>query len=347
MSHPAHFHLFKNVIPLLEDDGHRVYVAIKTKDVLEDLVIKAGYSYYNLMPKPHRGSRFGIAFDLLVRDIRLSAYVLRKRIDLLTGSTPEVAHVSWLLRRKSVNLGEDDLSAVPSFGKAVGGTLQCMLAPDSCDTGRFEDRTVHYAGFQKLAYLHPCRFTPDRAVVRKYFSPDTPYFILRFAKLRAYHDIDKAVHGIDTEVASRMISLLLPHGRVFISSERPLEPQFEQYRLNIDPSDMHHVLAFASMYIGDSQSMAVEAAMLGVPGLRMNDFVGKIGVLRELDERYSLSFGVSPANPEILLEKIAEYLFVPDLRGVFLKRRDAMLADKVDVAAFIAGFIGNYHAMNK
>ena len=43
------------------------------------------------------------------------------------------------------------------------------------------------------------------------------------------------------------------------------------------------------MYIGDSQSMAIEAALLGTPGIRFNDFNNKIGHLNELKNVYKLS----------------------------------------------------------
>ena len=89
-----------------------------------------------------------------------------------------------------------------------------------------------------------------------------------------------------------MIDILAPHGTIYITSERPLEPQFEQYRIRINPLDMHHVMAFASLYIGDSQTMAAEAGVLGVPFVRFNDFVGRIGYLRELEDTYHLGFGV-------------------------------------------------------
>ena len=55
---------------------------------------------------------------------------------------------------------------------------------------------------------------------------------------------------------------------------------------------MHHVMAFASLYIGDSQTMAAEAGVLGVPFVRFNDFVGRIGYLRELEDIYHLGFGI-------------------------------------------------------
>lgn len=51
-------------------------------------------------------------------------------------------------------------------------------------------------------------------------------------------------------------------------------------------------VAFASLYIGDSQTMAAEAGVLGVPFVRFNDFVGRIGSLRELEDVYELGYGI-------------------------------------------------------
>ena len=165
---------------------------------------------------------------------------------------------------------------------------------------------------------------------------------MRFAKLNAHHD--NGVSGITTEVAQHLIDMLSPHGRIYITSERELEPQFEQYRLQINPLDIHHVMAFATLYIGDSQSMAVEAAMLGVPSLRFNDFVGakKIGVMEELEHVYGLTYGISSHEPENLYAKIEELMAMPNLREEWQKRRAKMLAEKIDVTAFLTWFIEKY-----
>ncbi len=61
---------------------------------------------------------------------------------------------------------------------------------------------------------------------------------------------------------------------------------------------MHHVLSFASLLICDSQSMSVEAAMLGVPSLRYSSFSGRISVLEELEHQYGLTYGINPEHPE-------------------------------------------------
>ena len=342
LSHPAHFHLYKNIAKNLMADGHKVFVLIKTKDILEDLLKQSGLPYYNILKEAHRQSKLGILMDMLVRDWRMLRFVRKYKIDLLTGSTVEVAQVGWLTRKYRVNTGEDDMCVVPLFQKMGGPFVQTILSPISCDNWKLEPKSVKYAGFHKLAYLHPKQFSPDKRMVEKYFPADKPYFILRFAQLKAYHDIASNAHGINTEIAQHLIDMLLPYGDVYITSERELEPQFEKYRLNINPLDIHHVLAFAKMYIGDSQSMAVESAMLGTPGVRFNDFAGKIGVLEELERKYELTCAVPSSKPQLLYEKVNEWLEKPDLGLVFRTRRQRMLSEKIDVTAFFTWFIENY-----
>jgi len=148
----------------------------------------------------------------------------------------------------------------------------------------------------------------------------------------------------------------------YITSERPLESQFEKYRIKINPLDMHHVMAFASLYIGDSQTMAAEAGVLGVPFVRFNDFVGRIGYLRELEDKYELGYGihasvlpadspirrndgsVQPSGVDALYKRVEALVNMDaaERRKVWAERQKQMLADKVDCAKFLTWFIENY-----
>ncbi len=344
LSHPAHFHLYKNVAKNLMNDGHQVFILIKTKDILEDLLRDAGLPYYNILRVPHRKNKLGILLDMLLRDWRIMCFSIKHRIDLLTGSTPEVAHVSWLLRKKSINTGEDDMAVVPAFAKVAGPFIQSMLSPVVCDNAGIESMTIHYSSYQELAYLHPNHFKAEAGVVEKYgIQIDKPYFILRFASLNAHHDT--GIKGINTDIAQHLVDMLNPHGTIYITSERPLEPQFEQYRIHINPLDMHHVMAFASLYIGDSQTMAAEAGVLGVPFVRYNDFVGRIGYLRELEDVYVLGYGFKASeagSPERMYSIVDKLLSMPNLKDEWKLRRQRMLADKIDYAKFLTWFIENY-----
>jgi uncharacterized protein len=190
--------------------------------------------------------------------------------------------------------------------------------------------------------LLPCYFKPDRAILSALKIGEEPLFILRFSSLGAHHNVGKT--GITAELALRIIERLSLHGRVYITSERPLEQELEPYRIRIKPEDMHHTLAFATLYIGDSQTMTAEAAVMGTPALRFNDFVGKLGYLEELEHRYGLTYGVPTDQPELLLKKIDELLAMPNLKAEWERRRQKMLADKIDVTAFMVWFLENYPA---
>lgn len=348
LSHPAHFHLYKIVAKNLIDDGNQVLFVIKSKDILETLLQNAGLPYVNINQHAHRGSKLGILWDMLMRDLRLVRLCRKHKIDLITGSTPEVAHVSWLLRIHGVNTGEDDAAVVPAFGKVTAPFIQCLVVPVPCDTGAMERNTTHYPGYHELAYLHPNHFTPNEEVVRAYgIDTKSPYFILRFASLNAHHD--DGIKGINTAIAQKLIDILAPHGTIYITSERPLEPQFEQYRIRINPLDMHHVMAFASLYVGDSQTMAAEAGVLGTPFVRFNDFVGRIGYLRELEDTYELGYGIKASaegSVDVLCARVQELVSIPSdkRRKTFAARRERMLSEKIDCAKFLTWFIENYPA---
>ena len=229
---------------------------------------------------------------------------------------------------------------VPKYARLSYPWATEILTPAVCDNGKWNKKSIKYDSYHELAYLHPHNFIPDRSIVEKYFPADTPYFLIRFAKLKAHHDT--GIKGIDTDIARRLIDILKPHGRVFISSERALEPEFEPYRIHIKPIDMHHVMAFADLYLGDSQTMAAEAGVLGLPFIRFNDFVGKIGYLRELEDIYQLGYGIKTDQAESLYKSVELLLTMPDRKAVFGERRKKMLSEKIDFAAFLTWFIESY-----
>ena len=343
LSHPAHFHLYKNVAKNLMADGHKVFILIKTKDILEDLLKQSGLPYYNILKEAHRKSKLGIFWDMLVRDWRMLCFVKKNRIDLLTGSTVEVAQVGWLTRKYRINTGEDDMRVVPMVQKLGGPFMQTLLSPIVCDNWKLEGKSVKYASYHELAYLHPNHFQADKNIVEQYFSTDSPYFILRFASLNAHHDV--GIQGINTEIAQRLIDILKSHGRIYLTSERELEPQFEPYRIKINTLDMHHVMAFSTLYIGDSQTMAAEAGVLGVPFVRFNDFVGRIGYLNELEDVYHLGVGVKASEEgaaEKMYEVVEDILALPNLKEEWEARRQKMLSEKIDYARFLTWFMENY-----
>lgn len=336
LHHPAHFYLFKHTIRKLKQDGHRLTLIATKKDVLEDLLRKEGLEYRNFLPHGRKDNKWSIALGLLKQDLRLVAQCLRDRPDLMIGTSTEICHVGWLLRIPNIFVNEDDAAIVPLVDKLAHPFAKHLLAPEVCVTGR-PGKTITYAGNHELAYLHPELFTPDPAVKQRYIPENTPYFLLRFAKLGAHHDTN--AKGISDAIARKLIELLEPHGKVYITSERELAPEFEPYRLNIHPIDIHHIMAFSSLFIGDSQTMSAESGVLGVPFIRFNAFAGKIGYLVELEEKYRLGVSIHPDNEEALYQQVTTWLPLLHDRQHWEAKRQRFLHDKIEVASFMTRLI--------
>ena len=99
---------------------------------------------------------------------------------------------------------------------------------------------------------------------------------------------------------------------------------------------------YATMLVGDSQTMTSEAAVLGTPAIRCNTFVRRISYLEEEEFKYNLTYGFLPENSDSLFSKINELLEMPNIKNEWKKRRENMLKDKIDVTAFFTWFIENY-----
>lgn len=360
LGHPAHFHLYKNVIKNLKKDGHEVEVLIKKKENLEQLLQNSGIPYHNILREGRKDTKLGMGLGALKRMWRELVFCIKQKPDLLTGTSVENSYVGPLLRIPVVYCGEDDAHVIPLQAKVCYPGASVVLTPDTCDDGKWAKKTTKYPSYHELAYLHPNHFTPSKEIVREQgIDPEKPYAIMRFVKLKANHDDN--IKGINKEVAMRLIEIMKPHMDIYITSERPLEPELEPYRIKINPIYMHDVMAFASLYIGDSQTMAMEACTMGVPSIRFNDFVGKIGVMAELEDGnllgekvpcYNLGIGIKASEAgavEKLYKTVEEIVAMPEKErlATWKERKERMLADKIDYAKFLTWLIENYPASAK
>lgn len=361
MGHPAHFYLYKNAIINWREHGHQVEILIKKKDILQQLLDNQQWEYHNILAEGRKNSKIGMALGTLKRAWRQNKFCKTFNPDILTGTSVENSILGPLRRIPVVNCNEDDAAVVPLYAKLSYPGADAILNPVVCNSGKWDTKATKYPSYQELAYLHPNHFAADKNIVEGYGIDTTkPYFVMRFASLKAHHD--DGVKGINTEVAQRLVDILQPHGQIYITSERELEPQFEPYRIRINPLDMHHVMAFASLYIGDSQTMAAEAGVLGTPFVRFNDFVGRIGYLRELEDVYQLGYGIhasplteespirrndgslQPSGTEALYSAVEALVTMPanERQALFTTRREQMLHDKIDYAKYLTWFIENY-----
>jgi hypothetical protein len=235
-------------------------------------------------------------------------------------------------------MSDDDAAAVPVF-RWLAYPLATVIVTPSClrheDHGR---RHRVYEGYQQLFYLHPHRFRPDPLVRRELGLAEGEAFgLLRLSALTAHHD--RGIRGLSADAVRGVRERVEGRFRLFVSSEKPLPAALEPLRVRVAPHRMHDVLAAAAFFVGDSQSMTAESAVLGVPAFRLNDFVGRISYLRELEE-YGLAFGFRLGEEQALLDALERTLAEPDREAVFAARRARMLGEKGDPLPWLLALLG-------
>jgi predicted glycosyltransferase len=235
-----------------------------------------------------------------------------------------------MIGARSVINNEDDASAVPLFRWTAYPLANAIVTPWVLAHENYGSRHLTYRAFEKMFYLHPSRFSPDTQILDRLSadSPDGRYILFRFSALRAHHD--KGVKGLERELIQRLIDQFVSKTNIWISSENAVPSEWERYVYPLPKFTMHHALAQSSALLCDSQSMSVEAAMLGVKSFRLNSFVGRLSVLNELDKR-GLTEGFLPGQDMQFEERVSSYMSKLDSElKAQAQRRAEFLRDTID-----------------
>ena len=332
--HPAHVHFFKHMIRGLEKRGHDTRIVARDKDVTNALLDRLGFSY-ETVGRPQK-SLFGMAGELLRRDIALARVARAFRADMIITRNPAGAQAGRLLGIPAIFDTDDGKAAGVHFWSAAP-FAHVITTPD-CSTEDYGQRHVKYPGYKQTAYLHPNHFVPDRAVLEALgVLPGERYFIVRFVAMGASHDVGEG--GLPLAAKRALIDRLRARGRVFVSSEGALAEDLVGLKFPLPPDRLHDALAFADLLVGDSQTMAAEAAVLGTPSLRVSSWTGRLAYLTELEQRYGLTFAYPPDKADELLAHVDRWLAQPSLRESLAGNHARLLADKVDMAEWFVEFL--------
>lgn len=310
----------------MQGRGHQFLITARQKDVTEELLQLYGLPYTTLSAIGRRKSALFTEFG--VRTWRLWRIARKFKPDLFMG----------IMGASIAPLGK--VMGIPSFvfydtenAKLTNGvvykTCTKFITPH-CYRISMGKKHETYRGFHELAYLHPSRFQPDESVLAPLaLKPGEPFSLLRFVSWGASHDFGHK--GITFENKCAAVNAFKSFGKVFISSENPLEPELEPYRLNLPPHQLHHVLAYATLLYGESATLASEGAMLGTTGIYIDD-VGR-GYTSNLEEEFGLVFNYTEAlsDQSASIEKGLEILKNPASKAEAKARSQNLIESTVDV----------------
>ncbi|HEX2908675.1 MAG TPA: hypothetical protein VHO69_17515 [Phototrophicaceae bacterium] len=320
LSHPADVHLFRNLAREWVAQGHQVLFSALDREIIVYLL-----DHYQLPYKivyTRQKGKLALVKELLLRPWPTYQIARHLRADLfISMGNPTVGLPALLMGRPYLALTDTDHAVEQHL---LFQPFATVIATPDVFTRNLGKKQIRYNSFQELAYLHPDVFTPDaRELESLGLSPDETYFVVRFVAWGATHDIGE--HGLSGQEKGQLIRELAQHGRVLLSVEGgDIDPEFAGLVTTFPPEKVHHLLAFATMYIGEGGTMGTEAALLGTPSLFVSTLRG--GNWTDLRDNYGLLYFYD--NGRETLAKVRELLQMPNLKAEWQQRRSRMLAAK-------------------
>lgn len=331
LNHPKHFYQFKQVMNILIQKGHSIQIVARDKDVLLKILQEEGINY----------QVFGVHKKNLIMKLFAVIYILINYYKILKKAQPNIiiskaslysVFLSKLLKCKTIIFPDSEVVFVTN--KIVAPLADRVITPENFELN-YGVKHIRIPGLFENCYLHPSVFQFNNEELNK-LNIIKPYVVLRFIGWTANHDVGKK--GISEDKKSEIVNLLKNRFQVYISSEKELSDNLKEYSLKIPASKIHHVLYGAELYLGDSQTMATEAALLGTPSIRTNSFVGEhdMSNFKLLESKYHILRNVALEGN--LFDVIGE-LTEPDKKNEWMDKRNNYFSSIGDTNMIIAELI--------
>ena len=190
----------------------------------------------------------------------------------------------------------------------------------------------------ELAYLHPKYFKPNNNAHKILgIKEGEPYVIIRFVNWLANHDLGHS--GISMKSKIKAVKEFGKYAKVFITSEKELPEELEDYRIKIEPHLMHEVMSSAKLLYGESATMASESAVLGVPAI----FIDNDGrcYTDEEEQRYGIVFNFNEHDEDVE-RSIKKGIEILRADKSYSENRDKILRDKISFTDYLYWVVNEY-----
>lgn len=261
--HPADVLFFYNTIRTLDERGDEYLILSRRKDVACELLDQFGLAHKIVSTAGNGTIQLGV--ELIKRDLSVLREAKRFKPHIMIGfGGVAISHVGKILGIPSLSYYAADTATLQNT--ITWPFITHLYVPEPYAGKTPEHRTTRFKGLKELSYFHPDNFVVDEAkALKNGWVPEVDNFFIRAVMWRANHDIGKS--GWSDETFLALIKKLETRGHVHISSERPLPPALEARRYKGKKTEVHHLMAKCKLYVGESATMAQEAAFLGTQAI--------------------------------------------------------------------------------
>lgn len=341
--HPVDPYIVQHVARALEIKGHKVLFIIHEKEnIIQEIVKTFGYHYYTIT---NQSEFYANKLYFTIKYLRNAGKIIRnfKPNIIFSPTSPFVGLLANLFRVPLICWADTETALINLRTSAA--FCSAILTPDCFFKKVNNKKHIPFAGYKELAYLHPNHFLSGTKFMQANVMKDGKSILMRFSALKAMHDRGlKSAADNQKSILLHYIQQLEEYARVFISiSEKDLGKEFSKYKLDIHPTEYHNFLANCSLYIGEGTTTASEAGVLGVPWIALRP--DPLGYLEDQEKKYELGFRT--VDLKYAFETAIKWLNHDGLKDEWAKKREKLLADKIDVSAFFVWFIENYPDSHK
>jgi predicted glycosyltransferase len=273
LAHPKHYHQFKNLSEIFKSNNNDVIYISRPKDIVEQLLTANKEKFISF---GHH--KKGIFNKFLNGFLLIKSYykiIKTEKPDIIISkASPYAAILRFFF--KFNNIIFPDSEVVVLTNKFVSKKADIIITPKNFEIN-FGLKHFKINGLFENCYLDPRYNTINEfdfsQLQRSDWDNNKPIAFFRFVAMEANHDIGN--NGLSTDQKIELVNLVKEKSNVIISSEKKLPSALEPYQLINNIEKIHSILKSSHLYIGDSQTMASESAILGTPSIRSNSFVGK------------------------------------------------------------------------
>jgi len=266
ITHPAHINLFKHAIQKLHEDSVSVQITALNRGKLPVILFRelSGTPISIVGERPN--TKFGVIWDSnLKRLLELFKVFKRESPDIVVSSGSISATIAARLNGvPSLLILDDPERVLATYFQLIGATKAYYPKMDM-DIKYFRKKVSKFNALKQWAYLSPDLFKPNEESLKRYGLTAKEYIFIREVSTSSLNYSNQ-----DPSLIAYYASVFPQNTKVVLSLEdknaRHLYPK-SWIILEEPVEDIHSLIYFSQCMVSSGDSMAREAAMMGVPSL--------------------------------------------------------------------------------
>jgi len=294
IGHPAHVNFFKPIVKIFLKENHKIYITYLKRGSLSNIVKSEFPDIFSKAVGKHTGTKFSIVIQAnLLKFLKFIPIIIKYKIDLgLSVGSFTLGAALKLLNKPNIQFDDDPERRWNVILEKL--TSSVLIFPPII---RPSKRIIIMNALKEWSYLSPNTYLPDISILNHYELNPKEYLFIREVSTQTLN----YSHQKPNLIAS--IAHRLPQNfKILLSLEdktRINDYPNEWILLEEPVKDIHSLIFFSKCLISSGDSMAREAAILGVPSIycgsrkmKANDILIEKGMLFHInpDQKYLYSF---------------------------------------------------------